>query len=124
VGFAFFVFFAVFGLLTLGQWLTLREKSPQQKKALYPRYTALNGLVFTAMMSLIIVAAGDYGGLLLLLPIAAVLVYLSVTKIRVCECCGNVVQPQNLISPALHCPRCGTGLSADPWVVKYWSRRL
>ena len=120
VGCAYFAFFAVFGLVALGQWLTLREKPPHEKKRLYPRYTALSGLVFAIMMSLVIVVSGNYRALLLLLPAAAVLVYLTVTKIRVCESCGNVVQPPKLISAAPYCPECSAELSADPWVTRYW----
>jgi len=106
--------------IAIGGWLFLRGKNPAAKRHWYPRLTAINSVIVFSLMSIILVAWQQPTGIIFIAVFGSLITYLSVTRTRVCEKCGRVSQPQNLISAPEFCPKCGAPLAADPWVKRWW----
>ena len=117
------VYFLVFTAIALGGWLYGKRLDPRVLKRWYPPFSLLS----TALLGILLLAPPFVGGQYLLAAIAGVVIvaiaYIAVVKIRVCESCGTVAPPRNLITPADSCPECGAVLSPNKIVTSMAARR-
>lgn len=110
-------FGAIFGVLflgiALGGWLCGRRLDPRALKRWYPRFSVLAIGALTPFLVAPVVIWGEYMSAAIACVVAATIAYIIVAKTRVCESCGTVTQPQDLVTPASFCPKCGVELSAN-----------
>lgn len=118
------VYFVVFTIIAAGGWLYGRRLDPRVLERWYPPFSLLS----IAVLGTLLLAPPFVWGQYLLAAIAGVVIvatgYLAVAKIRVCESCGTVAPPKNLITPADSCLKCGAALSPNKIVSSLLQRRL
>jgi hypothetical protein len=98
--------------LAAGEWLLMRRLSPRQKKWWHPRLL----LIILPIIGAFLIAMGlsqgaQWRSLLFLVAVLMPIGFLWYIRIRVCEDCGTIVQPQIVLRAAHFCPKCGTPLS-------------
>lgn len=117
------VYFLVFAAIALGGWLYGKRLDPRVLKPWYIPFSLLS----IAVLGTLLLAPPFVGGQYLLGAIAGVVIvataYILVAKIRVCETCGTVAPPRNLITPADACVKCGSALSPNKIVTSMAARR-
>jgi hypothetical protein len=106
-----FVYYTIFFLLTIGSWLFVRKLNPKQKHIWVPRLSLLSIVVIGSLIILPSLVGGQFLFAMLGLAIIIFIGYVSVAKVRVCESCGHVTQPGNLLFSAKFCPKCSTKLT-------------
>jgi hypothetical protein len=105
------IYFGVFCAVAIGCGLFLRTSSPAAKKRWLPRVYLLSIAVLAPFLIAPLVWWNDWLGLGLFLLIVLLAAYVSVVKTRVCDCCGTVAEPLDLVRPRESCPKCGERLS-------------
>lgn len=105
------VYFVVFGLLVLGNWLFMRGLSPERKHHWYARVSLVSIGILGPFLILFPAVSGQFEFVLLVLLALAFIAYVTVAVVRVCKSCGHVAQPGNLVSAAKFCPQCGETLT-------------
>lgn len=106
-----FVYFTIFFLLTIGSWFFTRKLHPKQKRIWVPRLSLLSIIVIGTLIILPSVVGGQYLFAMLGLAMLIFIGYVSVAKVRVCESCGHVAQPESLLFSAKFCPKCSAKLT-------------
>lgn len=106
------VYFAVFAAVALGGWLFTRRLDPKRLKYWQPRLSVLSIIVLGSFLVFPVIQGQVWFFLIFLIPFFAWSIYYSIAKVRVCEGCGAVQQPQDLITTPQFCSKCGTKLSA------------
>ena len=109
----FAVYLVVFAVLWFGAWRFSRRLGPPRKKYWHPRITLLVGLVLGPFFVVPFLGPGRWSMALLSGGFLILILYLNITKVRVCERCGFVAQPQQLVIAARHCPKCGEALTRE-----------
>ena len=105
------IYLAVFLFLIVGGGLIWRRLDMTQKKVWHPRLSLLTVLVLGPLIVLHMVVWGHWMFGVLGAAVIALIGYISVTKVRVCDKCGTVVQPDNFFVVARFCPNCSAQLS-------------
>ncbi len=108
------VYFSVFAALVLGSWLFTRRLDAKAKKKWQPRLVLLAVAILGPFFVLPMLILRIWLGLGIVVIFLVFFVWLGVFKTRVCEACGTVTQPQNLVRTAEFCPKCGEKLTASP----------
>jgi hypothetical protein len=107
------VYFAAFGVVSLGSWLFVRRLSPEEKHRWYPK-VSLAGIGILAPFFLAFpFMTGQIAFLAVVIPAIAFIGYVNVAVVRVCKSCGRIAQPQNLVTPERFCAKCGAPLVAS-----------
>ena len=118
------VYFLVFAAIALGGWLYGKRLDPRVLKPWYPPFS----LFSVAVLGTLLLAPPFVGGQYLLAAIAGVVIvaiaYIAVAKIRVCDSCGTVAHPRNLVTPIDSCAKCGAALLPNKIVSSLLQRRL
>ena len=104
------VYFVVFTAIALGGWLYGRRLDPRVLKRWYPRFSLLSIALLGPLLLAPPLVWGQYVFAAIAGVVIVVIACMAVARTRVCETCGTVTQPQNLITPADSCPNCGAAL--------------
>ena len=107
------VYFTVFAAIALGGWLYGSRLDPKALKRWYPRFSLFSIAVLAPFLLAPAFVWGNYVFGAIGCVVITLIAYIAVAKTRVCESCGTITQPQNLITPPDFCPKCGTQLSPN-----------
>jgi DNA-directed RNA polymerase subunit RPC12/RpoP len=91
-------------------WLFMRRCTPPWRKYWYPRLTLVGTAVPAAFLAAPAVQHQAWGAVLFVVGGVAVINYLALAFVRVCDNCGKIIEPSSLNDPPKNCPRCGTRL--------------
>ena len=91
-------------LAIVGLWVTYVDKNIARKKRLLPIFIISSGIIF-AVFTLLVV--GDLRAMALVVPAVALIIFLNLRQLRVCETCGRTIQSGMWFARARYCPRCG-----------------
>jgi predicted RNA-binding Zn-ribbon protein involved in translation (DUF1610 family) len=118
------VYFVVFTAIAVGGWLYGRRTDPRVLKPWYPPFS----LVSIAILGALLLGPPLFWGQHLAAAVAGVIIvaiaYFAVARTRVCESCGTVSPPKNLVTPVDSCPQCGAALFPNKIVAQRVERRL
>lgn len=99
--------------LALGAWLFSRRLDPAQKKYWQPRLSLASVVILAPFFVIPLLFWRQW----LMLPITLIflgfIAWGHAFRTRVCDQCGTIVPPQQLITPARYCPKCGAPLSRE-----------
>jgi len=104
------VYIALFTVLVFAGWLYGRRLDPRALKRWYPRFSLLSIAVLAPFLLAPALVWGNYLFAAIGCAVIALIAYMAVVKTRICESCGTVTQPQNLVTAAAFCPKCGVEL--------------
>jgi hypothetical protein len=104
----FVIYFPIWIACVIGTWLFFRGRDPAFKKHWYRRVSAFNLTLIGGMIVLMAIPMSlpfaIFGAAFLLL------MWIPISRTRVCLGCGKVCQPENLITPQKFCSKCGASL--------------
>lgn len=89
------IYFTVLVAFTVGSWLFTRGLNPKQKHYWIPRLSLLSIIVLGPLLLLPPLVWEQYPFALLSLAMIVFIGYIAVAKVRVCDSCGHVTQPDN-----------------------------
>lgn len=89
-----------------GTWLISRISDPARKRYLLRTFAVGTALVFAAFVWLM---SRSLETMLSLLGPLALIVFLNIRLVKVCDKCAGINRPQGLSAPA-HCHKCGAEL--------------
>ena len=93
-------------LMFVGFCLFYLSKNVARKKRLLPIFIIGTGILFVCFAFLI---TGPSNITFLMIPVAALIVFLNLRMIKVCEACG-LVYTRDMFSKMAYCPKCGAKL--------------
>ena len=106
------VYFGVFFALVVGSWLFWRRLDSKQKKFWHSRLSILSLVILGPFILFPVVTWGDWMFLAMGIAVIALIGFITIVKVRVCDVCGTVTQPDTFFGAAKFCRSCGTKLSA------------
>jgi drug/metabolite transporter superfamily protein YnfA len=110
-------FFAAWIVLIIGGFVVFTiRRDAAFKRTWYPRYVMLVGVLFVVFATTIMVLGSRsfeaLGGVVILVPMAALLTYLNIRFTVFCDHCGATVRGANRSAAPRTCPGCGAALSS------------
>ena len=104
--------------LAVGSWLFSRSLTPPLRRYWHPRLTLIAMACMLPFFLVPFLVGRDWGATILVVTSFALMTWLGLTRVRVCESCGKTAQPQSFFRAAEFCPRCGnkvtTARLSDP----------
>jgi hypothetical protein len=103
-----------------GVWLALGlvsagflflSKNVRLKRRLWPPFLVLTGVLFVGFTWAMGAVPGQ--GMLVVVPLVALIIYLNLRAVQFCDSCGVTVLSQNPFSRPAFCSKCGARLSRD-----------
>ena len=91
----------------------MRRMSHAQKHTWLPRLGIVTIVVLGPFFVFPALQQGNYLFAMVAVVALVFIGYVNATKVRVCESCGHVAQPENLLVAASFCPKCGAALRAS-----------
>jgi uncharacterized membrane protein len=91
----------------VGVWFQFFNRNIPQKKRLLPIFTVGSGVLFAVFVFLMI---GDVRVLFFIVPAIALIIFLNLRMIKVCESCGRTVTSNVWFSKMEYCSKCGAKL--------------
>ena len=99
----------VLGLFSAG--FLFLSKNAQLKRKLWPPFLILTGVLFVGFIWAM--GAIPWQGMLVAVPLVALITYLNLRAVQFCDSCGSTVMSQNPFPLPAFCSKCGSKLSRD-----------
>ena len=94
-------------LVIVGFCLFYLCKNVARKKRLLPIFVVGTGILFATF---VFVMTGPSNEMFVMIPVVALIIFLNLRMIKVCEACGRTVFTSDMFYKMEYCPKCGAKL--------------